>query len=318
MTMGNEEENTTKTYINLQIDKLKDAGVKFEKCTEAEARKYLTDKCSAYKTTAYARLFDIHDKGEHKGKYIDLDFSQLIYIGDIDQRLREILLAMTLDIEHFCKTKLVTECAVTEEEGFTIIASYMQCQDEKQRKYIEHELARHKNDPYTGEIIKKYGERLPLWAFVEVMPFGTIVGLIRYCGERAEDGRMIADYFVLRSIKTLRNACAHNSCILLDLQSQSGSERIAPHEVTRALTVLGVSKRSRQRWLQTIPTAQIASLLYLYSEMVPAGGTRARRIASLKQYLDDVENSSMLLADNPAKAALTFIKSLTRTLNLID
>lgn len=312
------QNNQPETYIDAQIRKLKDAGVTFEKCTEREAREYMADKCSPYKVAAYAKLFDVHDKGEHKGEYVDLDFYQLKYLADIDQQLREILLAMTLDIEHFCKTRLITECAVTEEDGYRIMVDYMNDQDDRQRKYIKRELERHKSDPYTKGVIETYDENLPLWAFVEVMPFGTIVGLIRYCGEHKDDGQMVADYFVLRSIKTLRNACAHNSCILLDLHSHTGDERIAPHEITRVLTALGISKRARQRWLQTVPTAQIASLLYLYSEIVPAGSTRKRRLGELHQYLTDIEKDSVLLADNPARAALTFVKSLTEPFNLLD
>ncbi len=137
------EQTTPETYIDGQIAKLKEQGVTFGICAEAEARDYLAEKCPPCKTCSYARLFDTYSEGESEGKYIELDFGQLRYLADIDQRLREILLNMTLDVEHFCKTKLMTMCAVTEEEGRAIISQYMGSLDGERRQRIESELARH-------------------------------------------------------------------------------------------------------------------------------------------------------------------------------
>ncbi|NHM16303.1 hypothetical protein GMI69_06475 [Eggerthellaceae bacterium zg-887] len=316
--MEKTETTQPESYIDAQIRKLKSAGVTFEKCTEREARDYLAVKCSACKVSAYARLFDIHAEGENEGKYMDLDFSQLKYLADIDQRLREILLAMSLDIEHFCKTRLTIECAVTEADDRQVMAVYLNDQDDRQRKYIAHEIERSKNDPTNDHIFEKYGDQLPLSAFMEVVPFGTIVGLIRYCGTRSDDKELIADYFVLRSVQALRNACAHNSCILLDLFPHTDGKKIAPPEMNKALSAIGMSKRIRHRWLQTVPTARIASLLYLYSEMVPEGNTRTRRLDALNEFLVDVEKDSVLPMENPAIAALTFAKRLMTGFHLLN
>lgn len=74
--MESEREQTTQpeTYIDAQIRKLKDAGVTFEKCTEAEAREYMADKCFAFKMVAYTALFEVHTDGKNAGKHFDLDF----------------------------------------------------------------------------------------------------------------------------------------------------------------------------------------------------------------------------------------------------
>lgn len=316
-----ENEQTTQqpeTYIDAQIAKLKEQGVTFDICTESAAKDYLAEKCAPSKTCAYARLFDVHDKGENKGKYIALDFGQLKYLADLDQRLREILLNMTLDVEHFCKTRLITECAITEADGYKVMQDYMASLDEDRRRYIENEIARHENDPYCQGVAPKRKGALPIWSFVEVVSFGTIVGLVRFCGKQREDTRMLADYYVLRSIKSLRNACAHNSCILLNLQPQTDGKRIVSPEVRRAIAATGIAKHQRERWLQTVPTAQIASLLFLYSEIVPDGSTKERRIRSLHTFLEDVKSDPVLPAKNPAKAALSFVERLTGSLNLIN
>lgn len=316
--MENEQTTPPETYIDAQIAKLKDSGVTFDLCTESEARDYLAEKCSAFKAYAYTRLFDVHDKGENKGKYIALDFGQLKYLADLDQRLREILLSMTLDVEHFYKTRLITECAVTESDGYEVMQEYLGSLDDDRRRYIEEEIARHESDPYCQGTAEKREGALPIWSFVEVVSFGTIVGLVRFCGNQRNDARMVADYYVLRSIKSLRNACAHNSCILLDLKPNASGRRVISPEARRAIAAMGIAKHQRERWLQTVPTAQIASLLFLYSEIVPDGSTKERRIDILRGFLESVQTDSALPVTNPAKAALSFINKLTISLNLID
>lgn len=316
--MENEQTTQPETYIDTQIAKLKAEGVTFDICTEREAREYLAKKCTAFKTCAYARLFDVHTDGKDEGKYIDLDFGQLKYLADIDQQLREVLLNMTLDVEHFCKTRLITECAVTEAGGHRVMREYMNSLDDEQRQYVEQEIAKHQRSPYYQSTIEQDGEVLPIWEFVEAVSFGMIISLIRYCGNRHADKKMVADYYALRSIKTLRNACAHNSCILSNLQAHGNSKRGAPHEVSKAVAALGISKRLRQRWLQTTPVAEIASLLYLYAEMVPDGSTRKRRLDSLEKLFERIEKSSVVPAENPASAALAFIKRLTSGFDLLD
>lgn len=245
-------------------------------------------------------------------------FSQLVYLARIDQQLRDVLLLMTLDTEHFCKTKLIAECAITEEDSYTIVADYKASLDDERRQYIEDEIEKRKDNPYCRHIIEKHGAQMPLDAFVEVISFGTFLGVVYYCGKHRIGGQRIADYAVLHAIKSLRNACAHSACILLELNPGANGERVAPNEVSNAVSAIGVSKRARRRWLQAVPVAQIASLLFQYSEIVPADSTRTKRLKELNEFLSNVENGSVLPAKNPAKAALSFLKRLTKGFGLIE
>lgn len=311
------EQTTPETYIDGQIAKLKEQGVTFGICAEAEARDYLAEKCPPCKTCSYARLFDTYSEGESEGKYIELDFGQLRYLADIDQRLREILLNMTLDVEHFCKTKLMTMCAVTEEEGRAIISQYMGSLDGERRQRIESELARHDGHSCGGTSDGNNGD-VTLWAFLDAVSFGTLLGIVHYCGKYRIGSQKIADYSALHAVKTLRNTCAHGSCILAETYPRADGKRVAPHEVSNAVAAVGVSRRLRRRWLQTAPVAQIASTLCLYAEMVPKGGTRTKRIRELQHLLDSVERESVIPAVNPAMAALAFTKRLTEAFRPVE
>lgn len=159
---------------------------------------------------------------------------------------------------------------------------------------------------------------MPIWSFVEVVSFGTIIGLVRFCGKQRGNARMVANYYMLRSIKSLRNACAHNSCILLDLKPCKDDRRIVSPEVRRMLAATDISKHQRERWLQTVPTAQMASLLCLYSRIVPDGSTKERRVNAFIGFLKEAHKDSVLPAKNLAKAALSFLERLTESLNLVD
>ncbi|MEF9877785.1 MAG: Abi family protein, partial [Gordonibacter sp.] len=82
--------------------------MKFIRCSETDAFEYLATKNFYFKVTAYRKLFEKHADGELDGKYIDLDFAQLVELASLDQRLREALLPMTLDVEHFAKVKIMS------------------------------------------------------------------------------------------------------------------------------------------------------------------------------------------------------------------
>ena len=84
------------------------------------------------------------------------------------------------------------------------------------------------------------------------------------------------------------------------------------------LASMDIAKHQRNRWLQAVPTAQIAALLYLYSRIVPDGSTKERHLDTLRDFLVNAEMESVLPAKNQAKAALLFAKQLTEALNLID
>lgn len=319
MIMRNENDSIAAyPIIDERLSRLKEKGARFKLCSYDAAHEYLVEKCCAFKTIAYDKLFDTYVGGKNDGKFIDLDFGYLKYLAELDQKLREILLDMALDIEHFCKTRLLAKADCAKEDGYAIMVDYQASLAESQLDYIEREKNKREDDPYCGAILKKYGDAMPIWAFAEVMPFGTLVGLVKYCAKRWDDETMNAHYYVLRSVQSLRNACAHSSCILLNLEPQKDRKRTAPPEVSKAVAAAGIPKRLRSRWLQVTPVAQAASLIYLYRQIVPSGGTYRKRANALEDFFKQIEEKPVIPMENPAMAALSFIKRLTQTFGLLN
>ena len=212
--------------IDEQISHLKEKGVTFESCTEEEAIEYLAGRCRFFKVTAYRKLFDKRVGGEKDGQYVDLDFAQLKYLASLDRRLRDALLPMTLDVEHFAAARLLNATENNGEDGYAVMRDYMEAVPANRRKYIENELEIRSSDAYCGAIIRKYREDMPIWAFVEVVSLETFIGLCKFCADRWGDDELLASHYLLKKAKSIRNASAPRRCVIpawLRLQRSSAS-----------------------------------------------------------------------------------------------
>ena len=174
--------------VEQQLVHLKAKGVTFDLCNEEEAATYLSDKCQFFRVIAYRKLFDKHVGGERDGQYINLDFAQLRYLAGLDRQFRDVMLAMSLDIEHFAKARLLHDLTLhADEDGYSVVADYREELKSSGRMYMENELRARKGDDYCGDIIQKYAGGMPLWALLEVVSFGTLIGMMKFCADRWGD-----------------------------------------------------------------------------------------------------------------------------------
>ena len=304
--------------VSEQIAHLKSKGITFNTCTEAAAAEYLAGKCQFFKVTAYRKLFEKHVGGEKDGQYIGLDFGQLKYLADLDRRLRDVLLPMTLDVEHFAAVSLLKSAEVNGEDGYAVMRDYLESVPERRRAYIENELEIRSADAYCGAVIRKYRSGMPVWAFVEVVSFGTFIGLCKFCAERWEDEDLLASHYLLKKAKSVRNASAHSQCILNDMSSVGPQERVSP-AVMQAVAVCGIGRRLRAKKMRNPRMAQVATLFYQYSLIVPEGCTANARKASLSEFFRYCDETADILPDsNPAASSIAFLHRLTTGFGLLD
>lgn len=300
-----------------QIAHLKSKGVTFDLCTEQEAARQLREKCQFFRIYAYRNLFDKRVGGEHDGEYANLDFAHLKALSNIDRRLRDALLPMVLDVEHFAKVRLLAAAEDNGEDGYAVMRDYFRDLPDHQHTYVDSELDRRMGDPYSGAIVRKYRNDMPLWVFVEVVPFGTFLRLLQYCANRWEDSGMKDIYHQLGSTRRIRNACAHDACILNELSAQANAEK-PPVSLSKALASYGFPKRLRSKWLKSPRMVQVCSLLNLYASIVPTGSTRADRAAGLESlHAALTEAEGLLTVENQAISGLLFIERLTKASGLV-
>lgn len=282
--------------VEEQIAHLKSKGVTFELCPEDEAAKYLSSANNYLRVAAYRKLYFRQVDGPNPGSYVNLDFRDLVALSSIDRHLREALLLAAIDVEHFARVELLRRCGEHGEDGYSIVADYLESVSPPQRSRVEGALnARggrgRAHDEYSGDLIAHYAGAYPIWVFLEVMEFGVLVDLWRYCPGRWGEQPMRDEHYVLKSVKALRNACAHNSLVVNGFTSAAAN---ADYQVSRSIAISlsenGMPKtKSRRAKLKNLRVAQIAATLYSVSkfcELDTTRGRHARRMRDVRSYAE--------------------------------
>ena len=298
-----------------QIAHMKSKGITFDLCSEEEAATYLRDKCQFFRVYAYRKSFDKHVGGKRDGQYANLDFGHLRALSGLDCMLRDALLPMTLDIEHFAKVRLLVAAEDHGEDGYSVMHDYLASASERQRSYLDAELDRRERDPYVGTVVRKYRDNIPVWAFCEAVPLGAFSGLVKFCAERWADSELDEIHYLLKYTRSVRNFTAHGACSLNELSGPSPAMR-PPAVLVNALKDAGISRRLRSKWLKGARMVQMCAMLYLYNEVVPDGAVRSRRVDALQSLFDAV-HGCLVPPENQAIAALLFAERLTVALGLL-
>lgn len=206
--------NKRKLTFEEQIEDLKSKNVKFDIFGEEEAKKFLKYNNYYFKLKSYARNYTKYSKVELRNKYINLDFAYLVELSTLDMYFRRLIVGLCLDIEHALKTRLMRDITNNkDEDGYNIVRVYV----EKDYTVLSN-LYSNKDKSASIELVKKFSEKeddIPVWSFIETLSFGRFIELYDlYYG--IYRGASYSSY--LGSIKFLRNAAAHNTCLLNSLR----------------------------------------------------------------------------------------------------
>lgn len=275
---------------NELIEHLQEKGVKFNMINKNDAQKYLEDNNNYFKLVSYRKNFPKYEKGENIGKYIDLDFKMLMDLSIVDMRIRKTMLSIVLDLEHYAKVKLLSKIENSSKDGYTIVEEYIQdLKNKNEYEYLEKELDKNKTGTYCGDLVTKYDGEYPIWVFVEVIPFGRLIKFYRFVADKLQDRKMIDESYMLMDVRELRNACAHNNCIINDLKAYT-SQYSANYRVLNAVAKIGVSKKVRDNKLSNIRMKQLITLLYLNKNIVTSEGVLKHQTESLQKLKDRIEH----------------------------
>lgn len=272
-----------------QVEHLKGKGVRFSLFSEADAESYLARNNNFFRLRSYRTSFPKVDEGARAGEYANLDFGMLVDLSIIDMLLRYEMLPMTLDIEHFSKVKLLGRLEEFGEDGYAIVAGYLAKQNKSGHDSLEdnltiREIKKGESSPYIASLLRKYPNYdYPVWVFLELVSFGTFVHFLKHCSEALSDKRMKNDFYLLQSVKSLRNACAHNNCILNDLSSGEPMYKVN-NRVSQALGgIEGIGEDMRKSKMRNDRIQQVTTTLYLHSR-VASSGVRSHRAKSLAAF----------------------------------
>lgn len=273
-----------------QIAHMLEKGIRFEIVSTEEAERYLQENNNYFKLRAYRKNFEKYIGGKNDDKYINLDFAALKDLAIIDMHLRYVVIHMALDTEHFLKVKLLQRAEQQGEDGYKIVSDFfseLKTRDAANGTYYHNqlidELNRNQNNPYCGGIIQACSDGYSIWAFIEVIPLGSLLSFYRFCGDRFQDKDMLDDYHLMKDIRELRNAAAHNNCILHDMKAKD--KRFTPnYKMVSAIS--SIPKPTRDKRLSNERMRQLCTLLYVHSILVSSSGIRNHTKDALHSLID--------------------------------
>ena len=268
--------------ISDMVPYLKNKNIKFECCSEQDAEIYLKENNNYYNVTSYKNNFVKYQCGELEGKYIDLDFAYLKDLSIIDYRTRLVLFKMIIDIEHYLKIRILNTIeGISEEDGYKIVNLYLEkdFNDMERPKRVHESIRKKVSNEYYQKIFSKYDldkdtkiENIPIWEFLEIITFVELINFFDFFTKYyiLDDNKYI---FILREVNKLRNAVAHNSCVLCELDKKDNMHR-ADTLVINYLKDCGIGKENRNTKLSNSRIRQITYTLYMFNIIVSSDGVK--------------------------------------------
>ncbi len=196
-----------KLSIDEQIEHLKSKNVSFKIMSEEQAKLFLSNNTYYFKIKSYLKTFE----RKSDGTYINVDFAYLVELSKLDAHLREFVIQFSLDIEHLLKVKLINDITNDiNQDGYTIVQELFS----KYPRIHSNILGKIYNSA-TADLIYKYENTgWNVWSIIEVLSFGDFIKLYELYYSSKDDPALD----LLWSLKFIRNASAHNNCLLNSLR----------------------------------------------------------------------------------------------------
>ncbi|MEA4938538.1 MAG: Abi family protein [Christensenella sp.] len=267
---------TAEELVNMLHD---EKGVAFSIMDASHSIVYLSTTNNYLRTASYRKNYLKHTSGPQVGKYIDLDFAYLAELSTLDMHLRSYLLKMSIALEHALKVNLLSIFErQPSEDGYSIVTEYLGLNPQVVQS-IESKI----DTIFTGGLIDRYFDLCyvcepsstqtrimksdcPIWVLVELLSFGELLNFYDYCARKYS--QPLPEWNVLNPVKSLRNACAHNNCILYCLAPDCNKTQppSAISQFVAKMNNIGVEERKKK--LSCRPMFEITCLLYMYCKVV--------------------------------------------------
>lgn len=297
-----------KLSISEQIQDMQNKGITFNLTNEKDASRYLKYNTYYFKLKSYEKNYDKYIATARKGQFINLDFAYLQELSTLDAYLRKTILSLALDIEHALKTQLLYDLSENiDEDGYHIVNQYFDTHFIR----IQSIHAKIGKSAASDLIHKKQesNDNYALWEIVEVISFGEFIDLYqRYYSTYPSLNADFSSY--LWSIKFLRNAAAHNSCLLNSLK--------APYHVTihknkemqfEISKIKAISPNAREKWLNNPVIHDFIILVFVFVKLIKDKHIKQEGIQELQWLFNErmVKNKDYFIKNNTIVESYNFV-----------
>lgn len=198
--------------------------------------------------------------------------------------LRKTIIIMTLDVEHALKTQLLYDLSMNDkEDGYSIVEEFLS--DYRYVKSLHDKIGR----SATSDLIQKHRDnhdQYALWEIVEVLSLGDFIYLYQLYYSKYPSKSNFCSY--LWSIKFLRNAAAHNNCLLNSLKAPFNVTIHKTKEIQFEISkIKHISQNSREKWMANPIIHDFIILVFTYLKLVKSPKLKQTGINQLHWLLNE-------------------------------
>ena len=275
-----------KLTLKKQIEYMRDVkGIKFNIVTEEEALEFLSCINYYFKLKAFAKNYpkytNVGNDSNKKNQYVNLEFAYLKELSTLDAIFRKIILQMVLDVEHFLKVQLISDVSENDnEDGYSIVKEYL----DKIKPRLRDEIISKSSNSYCHSLIEKYNEDFAIWNIIEVISFGDFIDLYEFYYSRYDNKYKLSGK--LLPIKWLRNAAAHNNCLLNSLLPPYSKEISPNKNVMNTISrIKYMPKKTRESKMKNPIIHDFVVLLDVYCTIINSSRTINYGLKTLSDFL---------------------------------
>lgn len=295
-----------KLTIPQQVALMKAEGITFNIIHEAEAERYITENTIYFNIKTFAKNYCKYTRSDKAGQYINLDFAYLKELSIIDGIFRKMVLDMCLDIEYSMKVQINRDFTSNpREDGYAIVDEFF-----RRNPYVYRKLEKmaEKRSPYTTLVYSTFLKEPAIWNLVQVLSFGEFVNFhTLYYQVYPPEYEAAA---LLQPVKYLRNAAAHNNCLLNNLRGiyTVNANKTLCQKVAEIPTIGPEARRKRMK----VPVIHdFAALLFVFEEVVNSKGIRQNTVAVLDEFVERcLRHKEYFVKNDAIKANFNFAQKL--------
>ncbi|MEG0873731.1 MAG: Abi family protein [Clostridiales bacterium] len=282
-----------KLTIPQQVALMKSEGIGFNIIGEKEAQEYITENTIYFNIKTFAKNYFKYTKTEKQGQYINLEFAYLKELAILDGIFRKMILDMCLDIEYSMKVQINRDFTANRaEDGYHVVQEFFDC-----NKYVWRKLQKmaEKRSPYTTLVYGKFIEEPAIWNLVEVLSFGEFVNFHTLYYRIYPPECEVAAF--LQPVKYLRNAAAHNNCLLNNMRGTiaiDGNKEL----LNKVSTIKSIGVEARKKRMKIPVLHDFAALLFVFDGVVKSRGIRHNTIEVLDEFTERCRRHKEYFAKN--------------------